>query len=215
MESMRKISREYAEMIKAALKEERRTVGIAEIEQGMREGLRQIGQASLEQVVTGLETTLAGEIACQCGGKLKYQRKREAQVISVFGKVIYERAYYAGCQCGEGKAPLDEELGLEPGGTTAGLGELVAQAGIGFSYEQSAKWLERYLLFDVAANTIRSETERMGEIQAEIETNWIKSSQEVSELQERERQPGVIPTRLYGSMDAAKVRIKPRPKKGR
>lgn len=213
-ESMKKISTQYAEMVKAALKEEGRPMGIAEIEQGMREGLRQIGQASIEEVLSGLETTPAREIECKCGGKLKYQRKREAKVVSVFGKVSYWRAYYAGCECQEGKAPLDEEYGLEPGGVTAGLAELLAQAGIAFSYEQSATWLKAYLLFDVAANTVRSETERMGEMQAKTEAEWIQASQREADLQERERKPGSIVRRLYGSMDAAKVRTEPRAKKG-
>jgi hypothetical protein len=218
MEKMKKISEGFAEMIQAAVIEqgesEGKKLGIAEIERGMREGLRQIGQASLGQVLSALQATPVGEIGCKCGGKLKYQRKREAKVVSVFGKVSYQRAYYAGCQCREGKAPLDEEYGIEPGGVTAGLAELLAQAGIAFSYEQSAKWLESYLLFEVAANTVRSETERMGELQAETEKEWVKGSQQESDLQERERQPGRIPLQLYGSMDAAKVRTEPRAKPG-
>ena len=213
-ESIKKIAAQYAEMVKAALKEEGRPVGIAEIEQGMRKGLRQIGQASLEQVLSGLETTPAGEIECKCGGRLKYQRKREAKVVSVFGKVSYRRTYYAGCKCQEGKAPLDEKYGLEPGGVTAGLAELLAQAGIAFSYEQSAQWLKSYLLFDVAANTVGSETERMGELQAEAEAGWIQASQREADLQERARKPGCIVERLYGWMDAAKVRTEPRAKQG-
>lgn len=147
-------------------------------------------------------------------GKLKYKRKRKAKIVSVFGKVSYKRAYYAGCQCKKGKAPLDEKYGIEPGGVTGGLAELVAQAGIAFSYEQSASWLETYLQFDVAANTVRSETERMGAVQASVEKEWSKESQQEKYLQERERQPGRIPLQFYGSMDAAKVRIEPRPNKG-
>lgn len=214
-ESMKKISAMYAEIVKAEIEKAGRPVGIAEIERYMREGLREIGQASLGEVLESLQATPEGEIECECGGKLKYQRKREAQVVSVFGKSSYKRAYYAGCACKKGRAPLDEVYGLEPGEVTAGLAELLAQAGIAFSYEQSAKWLESYLLFDVAANTVRSETEEMGALQAEMEKQWIENSQTEIYLQEREYKPGVIPTRLYGSMDAAKVRIEPRAKKGK
>lgn len=218
MEQMKKISTDFAEMIKSAVIEQEKTAGkqqgIADIERGMREGLRQIGQASLGQVLSALQATPEGEIGCKCGGKLKYQRKRKAKIVSVFGKVSYKRAYYAGCECKKGKAPLDEKYGIEPGGVTAGLGELLAQAGIAHSYEQSTRWLKSYLLFEVAANTVRSETERMGELQAKAEEKWVKESQEEKYLEERERQPGRIPLRYYGSMDAAKVRTEPRPKKG-
>jgi len=139
---------------------------------------------------------------------------REAKVISVFGKVSYERAYYDGCTCEKGKAPLDEQFGLEPGCVTAGLSALLSLAGIEFSYDESPKWLRAYLLFDTSENTVRSETEQMGAIQDRREEKLIAQSQDEAYLQERQCNPGRIPSRLYGSMDAAKVRIEPRPKKG-
>lgn len=217
-EMMQKIAVEFAEMIKTAVIDEtetgQRPVTIAEIERGMREAMREIGQKSLGLVLSGLQKTPEREVACKCGGKLRYQRKREATVISVFGRVRYRRAYYAGCECKKGKAPLDEAYGLVPGAVTAGLAALLAQAGVAFSYDESPRWLETYLLFDVAENTVRSETEQMGALEAKAEKDWIEHSQKERYLQERQRQPGPIPTRLYGSMDAAKVRIEPRPKKG-
>ena len=217
-ETMQKLAQMMSEMIKTAVKqqmeEKEEQPTITEIEQGMRECLREIGQESLGMVLSGLQKTPEQEIACKCGGKLRYQRKREATVISVFGKVRYKRAYYAGCRCKEGRAPLDKQYGLEPGAVTAGLAALVAQAGVVFSYDQSPRWLEAYLLFDVAENTVRAKTEQMGALQAEGEKEMIKKSQQEGYLQERQRQPGAIPVQVYGSMDAAKVRTEPRPKRG-
>jgi hypothetical protein len=161
-----------------------------------------------------MQTTPESEIDCPCGGKLHYQRRRTAQVISVFDRVSYTRAYYAGCICGKGKSPLDEQFGLEPGTVTAGLAALLALAGIEFSYDQSPKWLGDFLLFEVAQNTVRSETEKMGSLQQACESELIQNSQDEKYLQTRERDPGPIPPRLYGAMDAAKVRIEPRPKSG-
>jgi hypothetical protein len=217
-EMMQKIAEQFAEMIKAEVNEQIKAgqdqPKIAEIEQRMRESIRQIGQESLGMVLSGLEKTPEREIVCGCGGKLRYQRKREATVMSVFGRVRYKRAYYAECKCKKGKAPLDEEYGLVPGAVTAGLAALIAQAGVAFSYDESPRWLEAYLLFDVAENTVRSETEQMGALQAKAEKEMIEKSQKESCLQERQRRPGKIPIQLYGSMDAAKVRTEPRPKKG-
>jgi hypothetical protein len=187
---------------------------IAEIETGIREVLRQIGVQALGLFLEAMQTTPASEIACSCGGRLSYQRMREATVISVFGKTRYQRAYYAGCRCQKGKAPLDEQFGLEPGAVTAGLAQLLALAGIEFSYDESPHWLQAYLLFEVSENTVRSETERMGDLQTQREKALIQSSQNETKLQERQRQPGPVVPRLYGSLDAAKVRIEPRPKAG-
>jgi hypothetical protein len=187
---------------------------IAQIEAHLREALRQIGLQALGHFLSGMQTTPAGEIPCVCGGSLQYQRMREATIISVFGKTSYTRAYYAGCSCQKGKAPLDEQFGLAPGAVTAGLAQLLALAGIEFSYDQSPKWLQAYLLFDVSENTVRTETERMGALQEKSEEALIQRSQDETYLQERQRRPGQVATRLYGSIDAAKVRIEPRPKKG-
>ena len=217
-ETVKSIAEQFAKMIKEALNEQQQSeegrTTIAEIETGMREGLRQIGLQAVGILLSSLQTTPESEIECECGGRLHYQRVRPTTVISVFGRATYERAYYAGCSCKKGKAPLDEAYGLEPGAVTSGLGALLALAGIEFSFESSPKWLAKYLLFEVSENTVRSETEKMGKLQEKQEKEQIKRSQEENYLQERQRDTGKVVTRLDGSMDAAKVRIEPRPKKG-
>jgi hypothetical protein len=217
-EVVNSVAQQLAEMFKDAVVEQQKTGQgtpvIAQIEAGMRETLRQIGLQALGLFLSSMQTTPSSKIACACGGVLRYQRMREALIISVFGKTSYERAYYAGCTCKQGKAPLDEQFGLEPGAVTAGLAMLLALAGIEFSYDESPKWLQAYLLFEVSENTVRSETEKMGALQAQQEKQLIERSQDETYLQERQRKPGQVPSRLYGSMDAAKVRIEPRPKKG-
>lgn len=217
-ETINSAARQLAAMFKTAVIEQHAagqgSSTIAQIETGMREALRQIGVQALGLFLSSMQTTPASEIRCSCGGILKYQRMRSATVISVFGKVRYERAYYAGCSCKEGKAPLDEQFGLEPGAVTAGLAALLALAGIEFSYDESPKWLQAYLLFEVSENTVRSETEQLGGLQEELEEELVKQSQDEVYLQERQHHPGKVVTRMYGSMDAAKVRIEPRSKQG-
>ena len=215
-ETVNSVAQELAEMFKKiVIEQEHERVPIAQIERRMREMLRQIGKQMLGKFLSSMQATPAKEIECQCGGRLIYQRMRPAMVISVFGRVEYERAYYAGCQCKEGLAPLDKQFGLDPGAVTAGLAELVAMTGVGHAYDDSPKWLDAYLLFSVAENTVRSETEMMGALEGEIEEELIEKSQDEEYLQERQRNPGKIVPRLYGSMDAAKVRIEPRPRKGK
>jgi hypothetical protein len=217
-EVINQMAQQMAEIFKSAVIAQQESAGItptiAQIEADMREALRQIGNQALGLFLSSMQRMPEKEIACSCGGTLHYQRMREAMVISVFGKTIYVRAYYAGCRCKEGKAPLDKQYGLEPGAVTAGLAALLALAGIEFSYDKSPKWLQAYLLFDISENTIRSETEQMGALQEKREETLIQQSQDEQYLQERQRNPGRIAPRLYGSIDAAKVRTEPRPKKG-
>ena len=112
---------------------------------------------------------------------MQYQRRRRAKVLSVFNWVEYERVYYAGCDCGTGKAPLDEKLRLEPGQVTAGLAALLGMAGVELAFEYSSRWLsspggwtrEPFLLFEVSQNTIRKETQSFGELQAARKQNSL------------------------------------------
>jgi hypothetical protein len=180
-EVMNSVAQQIVELIKEAVVEQQKsgqgTPLIAQIEAGLRETLRQIGLQALGMFLSSMQTTPSSEMACECGGTLHYQRMREAMVISVFGKTVYKRAYYAGCICKQGQAPLDQQFGLEPGAVTAGLAQLLALAGIEFSYDESPRWLQAYLLFEVSENTVRSETERMGALQEDQEKKLMERSQ--------------------------------------
>jgi hypothetical protein len=109
-EMIESIAQQLAEMLKQAVNAQQmagqKTQPIAQIEADMREVMGQIGNQALGMFLSSMQTTPASEISCKCGGILHYQRMREATVISVFGKTSYERAYYAGCTCQKGKAPL-------------------------------------------------------------------------------------------------------------
>src|SRR5215211_1417476 len=187
---------------------------MAEFELAFREALRQIGAEALGIFLSSLQQTPESEIACACGGRQHYQRMRPAVTTTVFGKVEYLRAYYAGCSCGQGLAPLDKSYGLEAGAISSGLAQLMALAGIAFSFEESEQWLKEFLLFAVSENSIRSETQKMGLLQQKGEEADIQTSQNEKALQARIREEKQIPKRLYGSLDAAKVRIEPRARKG-
>lgn len=186
------------------------TTSLAWIETALRDVLRQIGAEALGQWLSSAQCTPEAERPCECGGTLRYQRYRRATVLSVFGRVLYERAYYAGCPCGQGCAPLDEQYGVQPGRVSAGLSELLTLAGVELAFEHSRRWLKGFLLFDVSENTIRQETRLLGQTQAAQETHLRQQSQDPAWLQAHLRGPDSIPRRLYGSLDAAKVRIEPR-----
>ena len=118
IEKINGIAERLAEIVEEAIAEEDQSeIKIGAVEMALRESLREIGEKALGCFLENADKEWAGvtEIGCKCGGKLKYQRQRAATIWSVFGKVKYERAYYAGCRCGEGQAPLDEKYGLEPG----------------------------------------------------------------------------------------------------
>src|SRR3990172_4103280 len=90
-----------AEVVEEAIKaENRKDVLIGDVEMTIRESLLKVGGQALKCLLETADAKAETEMECQCGGKLKYQRRREATIWSVFDKVVYRRAYYAGCACG-------------------------------------------------------------------------------------------------------------------
>lgn len=192
------------------MEREGQRVGVRGIETEIRQRLRALGAQVLSLVLSRVEGTPAATQACGCGGTLHYQRRRTAEVVSVFGPVTYRRGYYAECDCGHGQAPIDEQFGLQPGAVTAGLAELLALTGIELSFAGGAEWLEKFLLFRVSESTVREETERFGALQAEVDEQQSQIGQSADELQALQRREAPTCQRVYGSLDAAKVRIEPR-----
>jgi len=213
-EKIKRIAQKVAELVQEAIADEgQEKVMISDVELAMREGLLSIGQQALAYFLEMANGVAEAEEACACGGKLKYQRRREATIWSVFGKVVYRRAYYAGCACGKGYAPVDQRYGIEPGKVTSGLAHLIALSGIHKAFEDGAKWLKEFLLFEVSENTVRAETQKMGELQRQAEEQMVKEMQDEASLQKREQRQRPAADILYGSIDAAKVRIEPRDEK--
>lgn len=176
--------------------------GIRGVEKGMREFLREVGVQALGSYLERKDEEIhAPEKICVCGEPMNYLFKRQGTILSVFGRVAYRRSYHVCEQCHAGASPLDRHVGIEAGQVTAGLAELLALAGVEIAFEEGTRWLERYLLFRVSDNTLRKETERFGELQKAQEAEWIKNSQDEEWLQQRQREIGKQPGRLYGSLD--------------
>ena len=176
---------------------------IREIETGMREFLRQVGAEAMKRYLERADEVepLEKSKPCECEGEQRYMFRRKAVIVSVFGRVSYKRRYYSCASCGKGQAPLDKRMKIGAGEVTAGLAELLALAGVEAAFEESSRFVERFLLFRINDNTLRKETERFGELQKAREEEWKKHSQDEAWLQERLQKFSKLPGRMYGSID--------------
>ena len=178
-----------------------------EIEQALRNGLQEVGQASFGEMLTLLdESSYQIEERCECRQLGKRVSRREAQLLSVFGRAKYKRSYYQCSGCAQRWIPLDESQQLRPGRATRMMSGLLGMAGVTVAFEEARHQIQRYLQVEVSANTIRQETQLLGERQAQQERSWVENSQDLAYLQQRE-QVQERPQRLYGSMDGAFVPI--------
>ena len=143
IEKINEIGKMLVEVIEEAVPQTgAERVRIGDVEMALRESLRAIGQSAMKQFLENADGEVETEIECACGGKLQYQRRRAATIWSVFGKVVYKRAYYAGCVCQKGLAPVDHHYGIEAGKVTAGLAHLIALSGLKESLDEGRKWLK-------------------------------------------------------------------------
>jgi len=114
MEVISSAAKQIAEMFKSILMSQQQSrpgvYTIAQIENLHAGSIATDRIAGVGQFLSAMQTTPESEIACTCGGTLRYQRMREATITSVFGKTSYLRAYYAGCCCQKGKSPLTSSL---------------------------------------------------------------------------------------------------------
>lgn len=177
------------------------------VENGIREMLKAVGIQAYEKVLEKEDQKLGKRIGCECGGQAQRISKRDAKVMSVFGWVSYRRSYYGCSRCGEKQNRLDKIWDLHPGEVSAVMGKLLAIAGVDIAFERARRKIKEFLLVEVSDNTIRKQTQLMGQKQAHLESQWIQDSQDEAWLQNRERTIGNVPEQLYGSMDGAQVPI--------
>lgn len=179
-----------------------------DLEVELREGMQRLGAACLQGILNAQEKRYPEEKEpCSCGGQARYQFRRWAKTLTVFGWVDYRRAYYLCPRCHRGQYPLDQRLGLRAGQVSVALASLLALVGIETAFEQASQKIEKLLLIKVSENTVRKETQRFGELQKEEEEQWKVKSQDSYHLQVRSRSITDAPQRLYGSLDGVKIPV--------
>ena len=174
-----------------------------EIEATIRGLLKRVGQDSYGKILERIDEKTQGKReTCECGGVGKRVSKRKAKVISIFGRVEYQRSYYKCEKCGKYWSALDKKQQLRPGRATPMMSSMLGLAGITVAFEEGRRHIKQYLGVEISANTIRQETYEIGKQKAKTEKERIERSQDTQYLQERERRPQKK-KRIYGSIDGA------------
>lgn len=125
--------------------------------------LHTVGNVTLSGMCAALVPRYApAEVACACGGRARYQRRREAQCKTLLGVIHLKRPYYLCAVCHAGHCPLDRRLGFCAGSLSGGLEALLALLGTEFSYGHAAHMVERLSLVRVSASRCRQATNALG-----------------------------------------------------
>jgi len=199
-----------AELMLEGLKEEGGGAkGLSEMEQRVRAVLVGIGRLVLGLWLAGLEERYpAARVTCpHCKGEAVYVRRREGQVVTVFGRVKYRRAYYICGACRQGHYPLDERLGLRPNGMSAELERLAGTVGVKMPFGQGSAVLEELMLISLSDHSLDKAAQAYGEEVMRIEAEWEAEAEDMDRLLAHQRTV-TPPGRLYGSLDGGRVHIR-------
>ncbi len=132
-----------------------------EVENAMRELQRQVSLIGLADLLETADDELYEE-AKKSKKAYYFHSFRPAVIWSVFGKISFERRYYRSKKTKErdakGFALLDQQMGFSAGQVTPSLAELLALEGVSTPFEESAKKIEKFLLFRVSSNKYLSKS---------------------------------------------------------
>jgi len=178
---------------------------VSEMERRTRQAVLEMGRFLLGAWLRLLDGPYPeSEIPCRCGGKARYQCRRDGELLTLLGTVHYERAYYLCGQCHQGTYPLDEKLGLRPGQISAELESLLGMTGALMTFAKGSDLFSRLTLVDTSAQSMDKATQNMGAEVTRLEEEWRKASEDGLALTRQERAPK-DERRLYGTLDATKV----------
>lgn len=184
---------------------------LAELEGAVLEAVRSALPGLLEEVVLEASSSIRlaeGGIKAgcpECGARVGVQSWRGRQVLTVCGKISFERPYYVCRECGRKWSPTDVNLHLESRvRMSAGLSDWLTRLGAtSTSFEEAAVTLERLTGLLVSSETVRHQTEGRGELLEEAEQEAVGH---VARTQEALGEVDDVPGMMVAQTDGVMVR---------
>ena len=177
----------------------------SELESRVREVIKQIGKAALAvSLAKRSQAEEAQKYWCECGQRMHDERQRTAQLQTLFGVVVYQRAIYVCGECGTRRYPLDEQLGLRPNAMSAEVERLAGLLGSQMPFGKGSRVFEELTLVCLSDHSLNKATQAYGRAVEEQEADWRRQAEDPEELLKQQREKK-RPRRLYGSIDGGLV----------
>jgi len=182
----------------------------------------------LSAYAAGLADASQARRPCKCGGMMRWVSLRTKTVLSLLGKVAYERVYYHCKECKGGEALGDRRWGLAQTRTTTGVVQLLGYLSAGRSFVDTARELCRTLCWPkewLSGKQVQRLAEPLGERLRTMDTEGVVKwwqmltaarsgmmSEPVALLAKMESADPI--RRLYVQMDGIMVRLRGKEGKG-
>jgi hypothetical protein len=197
------------------------------IEETIFSGIFHIGSKLMEGRMTKEKEPVPTKIQGECGHDQKLVGYRKKKLITMFGEVEFQRAYYQ-CQiheeqgneqdqarpCSHGRAPADELWGIKGVRTTAGVQQYISYLCSMLTFDEAAEAFRRVLPGKMSARQAQNLARPVGMALSKKEDEEVKSrfeqaSQSKTDDVEREQQPMVKDiARLYIEPDGIMGRMR-------
>jgi hypothetical protein len=112
------------------------------VEVATRAAVLRVGAVALAHLLAEQEPAATG-VACDgCGQTAPYHATRSRQLLTAVGPVTFERAYYYGSRCHQGRIPRDRELDIEDTEYSPGVRRMMAVVGSDTSFDHGREQMD-------------------------------------------------------------------------
>jgi len=179
------------------------------IEEKMDTRLAQVRAQLLQDLVQmSASTDLRGRsptkrpLCPECSQPLAANGQHTRDLITTYEQMVTLRRSYGRCpECGHGFFPLDEELGLLPGGYTPQIQEAMTRLGAKMAYEQAQEELQQFCHTLISESTMRRHTMQNGQASEALE------KEETVRLEKEAPEATANPDKVFLSADGAFVAL--------
>ena len=143
------------------------------------------------------------EVVCRCGERMESQGVRRKELLTILGRVVYERSRFKCPGCGATRYPGDEALDVVGTTRSPGLRRMMARAGSQSTFKDGRDDLRIYAGVEVSAKDVERVAEGIGQ---EMDA-W--GERERQALLREEREPDKDIPLMYISYDGTGVPMRP------
>jgi len=150
-------------------------VDLEAIETFVRESMHPAGAAALSHLLN-VDSPEQRSIPCRCGQRAHYKEQRCKPMVTVVGRVEYERPYYVCAHCHHAPNPTDAALGVEHEEFSPGVRRMRAVVGSETAFDAGREQLELLAGLHVSTKSVERQAEEIGAEVMRLEQAEIQRS---------------------------------------
>ena len=123
--------------------------------------MHRAGAAALSHLLN-VDAPEQRSLPCSCGHTAEYKELRSKPLLTVVGRVSYQRPYYVCSHCHHAPNPADAALGVEHEEFSPGVRRMMAVVGSETAFDTGREQLERLAGLRVSTSSVKRQAEAIG-----------------------------------------------------